>query len=247
MRVDLTRLKEVLGPDPEKLLTEELRADALAIDALAKGRSATLGLRSADIDTGDHVLIVEGDMKSFVIDERRFSPLPSANDKVKVFTKITPTSRRGTEVVVVLDERAVVFASPAEADAVLRVVRDGADDDRGKPAAEGLMSFDMRPRRLPTIVQRRAPSVAHLLSQVQRIRGMVSVESESLLVRLEVIGKSEGAVERLGRFLSAFRDEADPSGASALLKTLKLEPLGATLAIRLEIPAIMVVAALKSR
>jgi hypothetical protein len=247
VRVDLTRLKEVLGPDPEKLLTEELRADALAIDALAKGRSATLGLRSADIDTGDHVLIVEGDMKSFVIDERRFSPLPSANDKVKVFTKITPTSRRGTEVVVVLDERAVVFASPAEADAVLRVVRDGADDDRGKPAAEGLMSFDMRPRRLPTIVQRRAPSVAHLLSQVQRIRGMVSVESESLLVRLEVIGKSEGAVERLGRFLSAFRDEADPSGASALLKTLKLEPLGATLAIRLEIPAIMVVAALKSR
>jgi hypothetical protein len=245
VRVDLARLKEVLGPDPEKLIAERLGTDPAVEAALKRGRSATLGLRAGDIETGDHVLVVEGDMKSFEVDRSSFTAQPGVNDRVKVFTRTTATTRRGTEVLVVLDERAVAFASPAEADAVLRVVREGADPKRGQPAAEGLLSFDLRPQRLPTDVERRFPSVARLLSQVQRVRGVVHVESEALVVRLEVVTQSEASADRVARFLAAFRDDADPTGASAVLKKMEIEKVGAAVTVRLPVPALLVVSAIR--
>ena len=244
VRIDLTRLKEAMGPEPEKQLAARLGTDPAVADALADGRAATLGLRSLDLEAGDHVLVVEGDMKRFELDKTSFEATPSANDRVKIFSRSTPTTRGGAEILVLLDDRAVAFASPAEADAILRVLREGADENRGQPAAEGLLSFDMRPRRLSAELEARFPSIARLVSQVQRIKGTVHVESEALVVRFEVIARSESAAARVTKFLGALREGADPTGVSAVLKSMEVEPLGAVVAVRARIPAVVALAAI---
>ncbi len=246
VRVDLARLKDALGAEPEKQLAARLGTDPQVSAALRKGRSATLGLRSIDLEKGDHVLVVEGDMKAFTLDEASYEPQPSANDRVKVFLRKTPTTRSGTEAMVLMDDSAVAFASPSEADAVLRVVKDGADEERGQPTAEGLLSFDMRPRRLSADLEQRFPSIARLVSQIQRVRGTVHVEAEALVLRVEVIAKSEASADRVSRFLSVLKDGADPQGTSALLKTLEVEPLGGVVSVRLRVPAAVVLAALEA-
>ncbi len=244
VRLDLARLKQALGPEPEKQLAARLGTDPAVSDAIAEARTATLGLRSLDLESGDHVLVVEGDMKRFKPDKASFEATPSANDRVKIFTRSTPTTRGGAELLVLLDDRAVAFASPAEADAMLRVLREGADESRGQPVAEGLLSFDMRPRRLSAELEQRFPSIARLISQVQRIKGAVHVEAEALVVRVEVIARSETAAARVTKFLAALREGADPSGASGILKTLEVEPLGAVVAVRARVPAVIALAAL---
>jgi hypothetical protein len=244
VRVDLARLKDALGAEPEKQLAARLGTDPAVADAIRSGRAATLGLRSIDLERGDHVLVVEGDMKRFTPDAASFEAQPSANDKVKVFARKTPTARSGTEVLVLMDDRAVAFASPSEADAVLRVLAEGADDDRGQPTAEGLLSFDMRPRRLSAELEQRFPSIARLVSQVQRVRGSVHVEADALVLRMQVIAKSESSAERVTRFFSVLKEGADPQGASALLRSLEVEPLGGVVVVRLRVPATVVLALL---
>lgn len=244
VRLDLARLKEALGAEPEKQLAARLGTDPAVTAALGTGRSAMLGLRSMDLERGDHVLVVEGDMKRFAVDKASYDPHPTANDKVTVFLRKTPTTRRGTEVLVLLDERAVAFASPSEADAVLRVLADGADDDRGQPVAEGLLSFDLRPRRLSAELEQRFPSIARLVSQVQRVRGTVHVEAEALALRVELVARSEASADRVARFFSVLKDGADPEGTSAVLRTLEVEPLGGVVSVRLRVPAALALAAL---
>ncbi len=245
VRVDLARLKEVLGPSPEETLAGKLGADPAHQAALRGARAVTLGLRVADLETGDHVLVVEGDLKAYQPDRAVFAERPSANDQVKIFTRTAPAGRSGAEVIVRLSDQAVAFASPAEADSLLRVLSDGADEHRGQPAAEGLLSLDVRPRRLSVDLERRFTHVARLVSQVSRIRGVAEVDADALAVRVEITAKSGPAAERVARFAEALREGADPKGASAALAALEIEPLGAVVHLKVRVPAAVVMAALK--
>lgn len=227
VRVDLERLRRTLGAKLEDELRARYGGDPHLAQALSRGRAALVAVRAGDLEAGDHVVVIEGDPKGLDRAPEGFEARPSANERVRVYVRSVTAARAETDAIVVLDQRAVAFVSPLETDAVLRVLRDGADELRGRPVAEGLLSADVRPRRLPAQLERKFPSLARLMSQVQRVRARLDVSDDGLRVEAEIIAKSDAAADKVRRFLDVFREGASGDGASKLLKKMQLEKLGA--------------------
>jgi hypothetical protein len=242
VRMDLARLKEALGPKPEEELATRLTDDPNVGRALARARALTLGLRASHLDQGDHVLVVEGDMKELELDTGEYREERSSNDQIRTFVRDGFVQRRDTALLVRLDERAVAFASPAEADAVMRVLRNGPDEGRGEPAAEGLVSVDVRPRRLDPALEQRFPSISRIVAQIQRVRGVMLIKADSVGIDLDVVAKSEASAVRVARFFEALREGADPQGLSSVLKRLDVEALGTTVHLSVRVPAELLLA-----
>lgn len=230
VRLDLARLKETLGARSEEELAARFSKDGLVARALRGARTLTLALRSSDIDLGDHVIVVESDAREGLspdeLGRAGFREQASANDKLRVFLREEAGARDATHLVLLLDQTAVAFVSSAEVDAVLRVLAEGADDERGQPVAEGVVSADVRPRRLRPDLERRFPSIGALIAQVNRIRARFSVSEAGFELDADVIAASAEGATRLDKFLAALREGADQSKSSALLRKLRVEPLG---------------------
>lgn len=237
VRVDIDRLRKALGADFEQQLARRFLDDPIAARAVAKSRALTVAVRAAELEAGDRVLVVEGDPDLLHLERDGFTPRPSANDKVRVLLRDVPVSRYETQLAVVLDERAVALVTPIEVDAVLRVLRDGSDALRGQPIAEGIVSADVRPRRMPPSLERKYPSLARLVSQVQRIRLSLNVSDDSLLLAGEIIARSDASADKVRRFVDAFREGATGEGpVSAVLRNVKLEKLGAVVRVTTRMP-----------
>lgn len=231
VRVDVEKLRQTLGRSFDRELQARFSADEMLAASLARARSLTIGLRGEDLDNGDRVIVVEGDIGALELDRRGFVPQPSRNDKVKIYTRSLTAARDATDAVIVLDERAAAFVSPVETDAVLRILREGADAQRGQPLAEGVVSADVRVKRMPPSLERRYPSLAKLVSQVQRVKALLKVSDEGLRLEGEVVARSEESADKVRRFLDAFREGASGEGATAMLKKMKLEKLGAVVRV----------------
>jgi hypothetical protein len=54
------------------------------------------------------------------------------------------------------------------------VLRDGADERRGDPSREGVVSVDVRARRLPASLERRFPSIGAIGVMLMR-RGLQDI------------------------------------------------------------------------
>ncbi len=233
VRVDLQKLRGTLGPDFDRELAARLGDDPMVARALPRARAMLLGLRAADWTAGDRVLVLEGDLGDLGLERAGFIRAESKNEKVRIFTRSLIAERAGVDTVVVLDERAVAFVSPVETDAVLRVVKRGADEGRGQPVAEGIVSADVRVHRLPPSLERKYPSFGRLLAQVQRIKAVLRVQDDGLKIEGEVITKSEDAADKVRRFFDAFREGATGTdGISLALRSMKLEKLGAIVRVR---------------
>ncbi|NUP13176.1 MAG: hypothetical protein HOW73_44625 [Polyangiaceae bacterium] len=231
VRVDLSLLRKTLGPRFDQELAARYGGDPLLMSALAKGRTVTIGVRAADLEQGDHVVVVEGAEVGLDLEKEGFLPRESRNDKVKAFVRALPSDRDRTDAVVLLDERAIAFVSPVETDAVLRILRDGSDEQRGQPVAEGIVSADIRPRRLPPALERKFPSFGRLLAQVMRIRLLLKVSDDGLRLEGEIISKSDASAHKVRQFLDVFREGASGEGATAILKKMKLEKVGAVVRV----------------
>src|SRR6202012_2912717 len=89
--------------------------------------------------------------------------------------------------------------------AVKRVLDVGPDEKRGSPSAEGLVSVDLRARPLPPALAKRYPSIAGLLSGIERIKGSAVLVDDGLRVDAQVLGKAAPGAERAAKFLEAMR------------------------------------------
>lgn len=227
LRVDLERLRRTLGARLEDELKARYGGDLHLEQALARGRTVLVAVRAGDLDAGDHVIVIEGEPKGLDKPPEGFEERRTPNDRVRMFVRTVTAARSETDAIVILDQRATAFVSPLETDAVSRVLRDGADERRGQPVAEGLVSADVRPKRLPAELERKFPSLARLVSQVQRVKMLLNVNDDGLRVDAEIIAKSEAAADKVRRFLDVFREGASGDGASKLLKKMQLEKLGA--------------------
>ncbi|WP_437710679.1 hypothetical protein WMF45_37440 [Sorangium sp. So ce448] len=252
VRVDVARMRDGLGQAASDELArralDEVPDEALE-SALQRADVVWLGLRLADLEEGDRVVVLEGRMAGLTPDPGRWEPAPAAQDGVAVFDRRggVAGSRADTARIIALGDRAVALVSAVEVSSVARLLRDGPDARRGDPAAEGLVSLDLRARRLPPYVARRFPSIGALVAGVARVRAVASLHDEGVRLDVELVGVDAAGAERARRFLEVFRDNVEDARYADLMKELSIEQVESTVRLRWLFPAPLVLALLSGR
>ncbi|KYF86582.1 hypothetical protein BE20_28675 [Sorangium cellulosum] len=255
VRVDVARMRAGLGQAAADELArralDEAPDEALE-SALRRADVVWLGLRLADLEAGDRVVVLEGRMAGLAPDPDRWAPSPVARDVHGVQGGVAVFDRRGDGVaaradtarIVALGDRAVALVSAAEVSSVARVLRDGPDERRGDPAAEGLVSLDLRARRFPASLARRFPSASALVAGVERVRAVASLADDGVRLDAEIVGVDPAGAGRARRFLEVLRDNVEDVRYAELMKALSIEQVERTVRLRWLIPAPLVLALL---
>jgi hypothetical protein len=269
VRVDVDRMRSGLGPAATDELTERALArrtgsgageraspaggggdgagdDAALRDALRRADVVWVALRLADLDAGDRVIAFEGRMRGVDRDPSAWQPLPVDVAGVSVFARRGHAGRAGVARMIALGDHAVAFVSPVEVASVARVLRDGPDERRGDPSAEGLVSLDLRARRLPPRLERRFPSIAALIAGLERVRAVASLAEEGVRVEADVVGRTPDGAGRARRFLEALRDNVGDPSYAEVMKALSIEQVERTVRIRWTLPSRVVLTLLAS-
>ena len=249
VRVDLSRVRSSLGPEPSADLIDRALhggGEGLLRRALAAAEVVWLGLRVADFEAGDRVLVVRmlatrPPEKPPQPDEVAWTASTTDVDGVKRYrAKVTP-GRGETERVFMFDERTAVFVSPVESMSVERILRRGPDAERGQPEARGLLSLDYRPRRLSLEIAQRFPSLSGLVAGVIRMGATVDISGERLELSGSIHCRSAGAAAKLLRFLETIRDaSARRPRFEELMAGLELSRQDATLYVAWRLPTTVV-------
>jgi hypothetical protein len=248
VRIDVARMRSGIGPLAASGM--EARAlqragDDVLKDAIRCADVIWLGARLGELDAGDHVVAVEGKDCSPDLDPGRWERAPSANREVAIFDRKGDSApRSGTARVLTLGRRAAVFISPVERDSVARVLQDGPDPRRGNPAAEGIVSVDLRAGRLPLSLERRFPSIAAIVAGLSRVRGSAVVVDEGLRIDAEILGLTERGADKALRFLTALRDNVADPRLTGVMESVRLEQVERTVRVRVLIPARILLALL---
>lgn len=237
VRVDLGRLRGGLGAASIDLLAARLPGESMLKGILARADAVTVGLRADDLEAGDRIIIVEGAGIDISPDPSLFAPAPPLVEQVKVWDATSETGDRAAIArVMLIEQRAVVFVTALEVDATTRVLRAGADEQRGQPFAEGLVSADWRPQPLRPRLAKKFPSIASVLRGIARVRATANVDGDALVIRGEITGTSPASAARAAKFVSLLRDNAGEGDAS-LLRQLAVEPAGGSVHVVWSIPA----------
>ncbi|WP_437525084.1 hypothetical protein WME79_37385 [Sorangium sp. So ce726] len=257
VRVDVARMRDGLGQAASDELARRAldeAPDEVLESALQRADVVWLGLRLADLEEGDRVVVLEGRMAGFTPDLGLWKPAPAAQDggtvdRVAVFDHRggVAGSRADTARIIALGDRAVALVSAVEVSSVARVLRDGPDAHRGDPAAEGLVSLDLRARRLPPYLARRFPSIGALVAGVARVRAVASLHDEGVRLDVELVGVDAAGAARARRFLEVFRDNVEDVRYADLMKELSIEQVESTVRVRWLFPAPLVLALLSGR
>ncbi|HHH29686.1 MAG TPA: hypothetical protein ENK57_15260, partial [Polyangiaceae bacterium] len=255
VRVDLSKVRDSLGGDASELLlaraADVASTAGLVRKALAQAEVVWLGMRMADVEHGDRVMVVRS-IKQRGHQEPVVAPDPIAWTKESTaFGDITrylaksPPTRDGTERIFTFDDRTAIFVSPVESYSVERVLERGPDADRGQPAAKGLVSIDYRTGKLSAAHENAYPSLAALVAGVVRVRATVDVVADQLELDARIRCKTNTAAAKVSRFLETI------VGATArrpryadLLKELKIERSESVVTIAWPLPRAVVAALL---
>jgi len=234
-------MRAALGPMANGLssrMGSEIDArDELAARAIERARVAWIGTRLADIETGDRVLVIEGDIEDLRPDPDIFQLLdPPLSDVIKTFERRGPLSRDATARVHLLGARTIVFVSGVEVDSVERVLLRGADPGRRDPPAEGLLSADLRARRLPPGLERRFPSIGAIVRGIERARASVTMVDEGLQADVEVMTVSNVASTKVEVFLNALREGGQGSRYALLFDGLHVEKIERAVRVKWLVP-----------
>jgi hypothetical protein len=241
LRVDLARMRAALGPMANGLSSrmgsEIDKHDELAAKAIERARVAWIGTRLADIETGDRVLVVEGDVEDLRPDAGIFQVLdPPLSDAIKTFERRGPVARDATARIHLLGARTIAFVSGVEVDGVERVLLRGADPGRRDPPADGLLSADLRGRRLPPALERRFPSIGAIVRGIERARASVTMVDEGLHADVEVMTVSNAASTKLEGFLKALREGGQGSRYAVLFDGLHVERIERAVRVKWLVP-----------
>ncbi|WP_437575389.1 hypothetical protein [Sorangium sp. So ce887] len=252
VRVDVARMRGDLGQAAADELArralDEVPDEALE-SALHRADVVWLGLRLADLEEGDRVVVLEGRMAGLTPDPDRWEAAPVAKGVqggVAVFDRRDGAAgaRADTARIVALGDRAVALVSAVEVSSVARVLRDGPDERRGDPAAEGLVSLDLRARRLPPSLTRRFPSIGAVVAGVERVRAVASLTDEGVRLDVEIVGVDPAGAARARRLLEVLRDNVEDARYVDLMKALSIEQVERTVRLRWLFPAPLVLALL---
>ena len=244
VRVDLARMKESMGPASRDLL-RDLADDPLFAKAIEKARAVLIAIRVSDLDAGDRVIAVEGDLAGLEPDVERYQEDDTSNDRVHLYERKGDLKRGDTAAIIALDQRALVFVSAIEVDSVRRVLAKGADKDRPDPPGEGVMSVHYRPRRLAPSLEKKFPSVSKVIRELGEVRGTVNVPEEGVVVDFSIQAKSADGARRASKFIDILRTNAEDSSASSLLRGIDSDLTGSSLHVRWVIPPEVVLNAIK--
>jgi hypothetical protein len=247
VRVDVARMRAGLGPAAAEDLADRAlsgEGDAALREAARHADVAWVALRLADLDEGDRVVAFEGRMRDVARDPGAWRPVPGDVGGVSVLERRGRAPRAGAQRMIALGDRAIVFVSPAEASSVARVLRDGPDARRGDPAAEGLVSLDLRAHRLPPRLEQRFPSIAAIIAGLERVRAVATLADDGIHLEAEVIGRDEEDATRARRFLEVLRDNAGEERTGEIMKALVIDQTARTVHVRWTLPSRVVLALL---
>ncbi len=241
VRIDVGRMRSGIGPAVADALSKRALQESPEPElreALASADVVWIAARAAELDVGDRIVVVEGRTSMPELSAARWQRVRSPNGRLRIFDRKEEAPREGTARIINLGNRAAAFISPVELDAVRRVLGDGPDEKRGNPAAEGLVSVDLRAGRLPPALERKYAAIGSVLAGVERVRGSAVLVDEGVKVDAQVLGASVAGAERAARFLEAVRDSlaADPRFAAAA-KDVRIELVARTVQVRLTVPA----------
>ncbi len=252
LRIDLGRLRRSLGPEPWDALAERTqvvsRAEGVVREALGRADVVWLGLRVADWDAGDRVLVVELPEGSAVTpDPFAWRRRQGYEPPLAVYDAIDSPPRHGTARIVLVGERAAAFVSPVEVSAVERVMRAGPDPERGEPNALGLLSLDWRARGLSSGMQERYPSLAALVGGIARVHATVSLTGGELELEGRLRCRDESAAARVLRFVQTIIEGAEQSPRyRGLLARMTARQAEGTVLLRWTVPSDAVRALLRA-
>ncbi|HEX9296910.1 MAG TPA: hypothetical protein VF881_13790 [Polyangiaceae bacterium] len=226
IRVDSERVGQIpVFAEAARELAKTNTSPLLRAVAPAVGGSSAIfvgGRLMADGFRGDGVVAIEQGVSA---DDKRqaapvgpaFRPLADSPPHTSVFER--PAAERDEPVLeVVLETRGLVLATPAEADAVLRVLRAGPDRDRLVPPVRGLVSFAGKvrgtrgPAGLSSVWQGLADGLVQYMGSVEAddaFRVEADLTYASAAQAESAVKAASGKVERLGLFGPAFRSMAD--------------------------------------
>lgn len=239
-RIDLARMRAGLGGAALDQLAQralEEAPDEALRDALKRAEVVWLGLRLADLEAGDRVVVIEGKMAELPLDTARWQRVPSGVSGVLVFDRRSAAPRGGTARLIALGDHAVALVTPVEVSSVARVLRDGPDERRGDPAAEGLVSLDLRPHRLPPALERRFPSIGALVAGIERVRAVATLSEQGVRLDAQIVGAQPAGADRARRFLEAMRDNVEAGRSADLMKGLSIEQVERTVELRWLFPS----------
>lgn len=258
IRVDLSTVRDSLGADTSELLLERAAdvasAEGLVREALAKAEVVWLGLRMADLEHGDRVMVIRsvkerGDQEPMIApDDIAWSREPTAVEGVARWVSKSGPPRQGIERIFTFGKRQAVFVSPVQSHSVERVLKRGADQDRGQPAARGLVSFDYRTGRLSNAHENAYPSLAALVAGMVRMRATVDVVADQLELDGRIQCKTNTAAAKVHRFLETIvTATARRPRYTALLENLTITQNESVISVKWPLPRAVVAALLVDR
>jgi hypothetical protein len=237
VRLDLAKMRASFAPGVARELADkgldESRADAPVRAALQTADVVWLGVRVADLASGDRVLVTESlsgtrDVPDSIAWKRHATPI----DGIHRFEAKAPPPRSGTAEILSVG-RSAVFVSPIEAPSVKRLLARGPDAGRCEPDARGLLSIDYRPKRISRELAERHAPLARILAGIDRVQAVVDVTGKRLDLSARIGCKSELYAERVAQFLGAFRSAGEPGQRYAeLLGTLQIDRRDRTVVVR---------------
>jgi hypothetical protein len=245
VRIDMARIRSQLGPTAIESLPERALPDAakdLVTPAIRRSNVVWFGLRLGDVEAGDRVVVVEGNLEDLMPDPARFKRVDATNGDLAVFDRIGPLRRSDTAQIIALGSRALVFVSAVEKPSVARVLREGPDPERREPEATGLISFDLRAGRLPPFLERRFPSIGSILAGLHHAKGTAVLVDQGLQFEALIAGRSNEDAARALKFLTAVRTGMRDTRYAGILHGLQIEQLEATVRLRCVVPADLLLA-----
>jgi hypothetical protein len=241
VRVDLGKVRKSLGVDSSNELMDKALEDAEPEgglrNALSTAEVVWLGIRLADLEAGDRVTVVRSAEAQRDPDSLTWKKHESEYESVVRFDARMPPRRGGTAQILRVGKRDAVFITPVEQMSVARVLERGPDPRRGQPEARGLISLDYRARRLSPTLEMRFPSLASLISGVDRMSGIVNLVAGKLELDARIRCKHTTAAAKVLRFLETIREAGKHRQRySELLGALELELAESTVSVRWPLP-----------
>lgn len=244
VRVNLLRMRESMGPQVRSFLAD-LESEPLLREAIERARSVTVSLRVSDLELGDRVIAVEGELAGLAPDEALYRKEDRSNDRVRMWVRKREVMRDETAAIIALDDRALLFVSPVELDSVKRVMKHGPDKDRPDPAAAGVVSLEYKPRGLSPRLAKKYPSIAKLIAELKIVRGTVEVSDEGVLADVMITARDDEGATHAAKFIDILRTNADDEGVSKLLRGMDAELTGTAVHVKWLLPAELVLRALE--
>jgi hypothetical protein len=214
----------------------------LVLPEIEQARSIVIGGRlTAEGYKGDGIIAVvqgpgDAPRRKFA-DDADLSRLRSTSRRIELYQRSSAT-RDEAALYVVMEGKGLLLATPAEMDAVLRVLRDGPDSGRLEPPPRGLVSFAgrFRPGDKPPLVGG-AVSLRDVGAGLVRYAG--SIEADDVLrIEAELTYQSDKQATLAAEVARKVLDRVALLGRDfgSLSDSARLAPVGSVVGLRLAVP-----------